>query len=103
MHFDTTSRSVFGDYETYGNDPFEITYGHSKDHRPDLKQFLISMLCVDRNVPIFGKMEDGNASDKSVNHDVLSEISKYMAAHGLGTGAFIYMTIELAPQTSAIA
>ena len=44
VHFDTTSRSVFGDYETYGNNPFEITYGHSKDHRPDLKQFLISML-----------------------------------------------------------
>lgn len=47
VHFDTTSRSVFGDYDTYGNDPFEITYGHSKDHRPDLKQFLISMLCVE--------------------------------------------------------
>lgn len=91
VHFDTTSRSVYGDYEAYGNDPFEITYGHSKDHRPDLKQFLISMLCVDRNVPVFGKIEDGNASDKSVNHDVLSEISKYMAAHGLGAGAFIYI------------
>ena len=49
------------------------------------------MLCVDRNVPIFGKIEDGNASDKSVNHDVLSEISKHMAAHGLGAGAFIYI------------
>lgn len=91
VHFDTTSRSVFGDYETYGNDPFAITYGHSKDHRPDLKQFLISMLCVDRNVPIFGKIEDGNAADKSVNNDVLSEISKHMAAHGLGTWAFIYI------------
>ena len=91
VHFDTTSRNVFGDYETYGTDPFEITYGHSKDHRPDLKQFLISMLCVDRNVPVFGKIEDGNASDKSVNNDVLSEISKHMAAHGLGTGAFIYI------------
>lgn len=52
VHFDTTSRSVYGDYETCGNEPFEITYGHSKDHRPDLKQFLISMLCVDRNVPV---------------------------------------------------
>jgi transposase len=91
VHFDTTSRSVYGDYETCGNEPFEITYGHSKDHRPDLKQFLISMLCVDRNVPVFGKIEDGNASDKHLNHDVLSEISKYMAAHGLGTGAFIYI------------
>ena len=91
IHFDTTSRSVYGVYEAYGNDPFEITYGHSKDHRPDLKQFLISMLCVDRNVPVFGKIEDGNASDKNVNNNVLSNISKYMAAHGLGVGAFIYI------------
>jgi transposase len=91
VHFDTTSRSVYGEYEPYGNDPFEITYGYSKDHRPDLKQFLISMLCVDRNVLVFGKIEDGNASDKRVNNDVLSEISKYMAIHGLGAGAFIYI------------
>ena len=91
VHFDTTSRSVYGEYEPYGSDPFEITYGHSKDHRPDLKQFLISMLCVDRNVPVFGKIEDGNASDKRLNNDVLSEISKYMAVHGLGSGAFIYV------------
>ncbi len=91
VHFDTTSNSVYGDYEPNGNDPFEITYGHSKDHRPDLKQFLISMLCVDRNVPVFGKIEDGNASDKNVNNAVLSNISKYMAAYGLGAKAFIYI------------
>jgi transposase len=91
VSFDTTSKSVYGAYDGFGNDPFEITYGHSKDHRPDLKQFLISMLCVDRNVPVFGKMEDGNASDKRLNNEVLSKISKYMAAHGLGSGAFIYI------------
>ena len=28
------------------------------------------MLCVDRNVPVFGKIEDGNASDKRVNTEV---------------------------------
>jgi len=36
------------------------------------------------NVPVFGKIQDENASDKSVNNDVLSEISKYMSVHGLG-------------------
>ena len=50
--FDTTSFSVFGDYDLYPEDGenriLKITHGHSKDHRPDLKQFLISMLCVDR-------------------------------------------------------
>jgi len=58
VHFDTTSVSVFGastvqpQHET--GLPFEITYGYSKDHRADLKQFLTSMLCGERNVPILG-------------------------------------------------
>jgi len=95
VSFDTTSVTVFGDYDLYSDDnqspSLKITYGHSKDHRPDLKQFLVSMLCVDRNVPIFGKTEDGNGSDKTINNEILSSISKRMAVHGLEPGAFIYI------------
>ena len=32
-----------------------VTHGFSKDHRPDLKQFMTELLCVERGVPIFGK------------------------------------------------
>ena len=95
VSFDTTSISVFGDYDLYPDDDessiLKITYGHSKDHRPDLKQFLVSMLCVDRNVPVFGKTEDGNGSDKTINNTILTSISKRMALHGLEPGAFIYI------------
>jgi transposase len=95
VHFDTTSVSVFGAYsgELQGerNRPYEITYGHSKDHRADLKQFLISMLCVERNVPIFGTSEDGNGSDKTINNEILTTISSRMAAFGLAEGAFMYI------------
>ena len=90
MHFDTTSISVYGDYE-FTEEPFKITYGHSKDHRPDLKQFLISMLCVNRNIPIVGAPKDGNASDKTLNNELLTNISKHMAKHGLQPGAFVYI------------
>jgi transposase len=90
VHFDTTSVSVFGDYEVLGA-PFEITYGHSKDRRPDLKQFLVSMLCVDRNIPILGAVKDGNASDKTLNNELLNNISSHMASHGLAPGAFVYV------------
>jgi len=90
VHFDTTSVSVYGDYDN-GDDPFKITYGHSKDKRPDLKQFLISLLCVDRNIPIIGTTEDGNASDKTLNNELLGNISRHMARHGLGPGAFVYV------------
>ncbi|MCP4393531.1 MAG: IS1634 family transposase, partial [Alphaproteobacteria bacterium] len=58
LHYDTTSVSVYGDYDNPG-EPFKITYGYSKAKRPDLKQFLISMLCVDKNIPIMGSLEDG--------------------------------------------
>lgn len=90
VHFDTTSISVYGDYDDT-DEPFHITYGHSKDKRPDLKQFLISLLCVDRNIPILGTTEDGNASDKTLNNELLGSISKHMAQHGLGPGAFVYV------------
>jgi transposase len=91
VHFDTTSVLVHGDYDPHTDDPFLITFGHSKDHRPDLKQFVVSMLCVDRKVPIFGKIEDGNSSDKTLNNVILSELSCRMAKQGLGTGAYIYV------------
>lgn len=90
LHFDTTSISVFGDYD-YPDSSLNITYGHSKDKRPDLKQFLVSMLCVDRNIPILGRTEDGNASDKTLNNVLLGGVSKHMARHGLKPGAFVYV------------
>ncbi len=95
VSFDTTSVSVYGDYEFYNKDaqniPFSITNGKSKDHRPDLKQFLISMLCVDKSIPIMGKPEDGNGSDKTINNKVLSTVSKHMAKCGIAEGSFIYI------------
>ncbi|MBL0714550.1 MAG: IS1634 family transposase [Desulfosarcina sp.] len=90
VHFDTTSVSVYGDYDL-ADPPFQITYGHSKDKRPDLKQFLVSMLCVDSNIPIFGATQDGNASDKTINNELLTNISKHMARHGLAPGAYVYV------------
>ena len=90
VNFDTTSISVWGDYDVdYA--PFDITHGYSKDKRPDLKQFLVSMLCVDRNIPILGSPKDGNASDKAINNEVLTGISKHMARYGLQPGAFVYV------------
>ena len=68
-----------------------IVHGHSKDHRPDLKQFLVKMLCVDRTIPVFGQTEDGNASDKVINNKVLSSISKYMAENRIKKEGFIYI------------
>jgi transposase len=93
VHFDTTSRSVWGDYQFAEEQdiPFQVTYGYSKDKRPDLKQFVLSTLCVDRAVPIWGKPEDGNASDKTLNTTLLSEIAQLLARYGVQPGAYIYI------------
>jgi transposase len=96
VHFDTTSITVHGDYlppeeGKESEEPFRITYGYSKDKRPDLKQFVFATLCVDRAVPLWGNPEDGNASDKTVNNTVLSDIATFLAKHGVAPGAYIYV------------
>lgn len=93
IHFDTTSVNLYGEYlDRSGEEaPFKITHGFSKDKRPDLKQFVLSLLCVDGDVPIVGKLEDGNASDKKINHQVLGDVSRHMKAHGVEDKAFIYI------------
>lgn len=90
VHYDTTSVSVFGDYDLI-DPPFKITFGHSKAKRPDLKQFLVEMLCVERDIPLFGRTRDGNASDKTLNNELLGNISKHMARNGISQGAFVYV------------
>ncbi len=86
VHHDTTSVTLYGDYDLYGDDdpkqPFVITYGFSKDHRPDLKQLVHSVLCVDHGIPIHSKIENGNKSDKTINKDLLDLIVEKMREMG---------------------
>jgi len=97
VHFDTTSISVYGDYlppegqpgQQEQAVPFTSTHGSSKDKRPALQQCVFSTLCVDRAVPLWGKPEDGNASDTTVNHTVWSDIATFLAQHGGAPGADI--------------
>jgi len=94
VHFDTTSITVYGNYlppeeAAEPEVPFRITYGDSKDKRPDLKQCVFSTLCVARAVPLWGKPEDGHASDKTVHNTLLSTIATFLATHGVAPGAYI--------------
>lgn len=95
VSYDTTSTSVWGEYRGSEHDPPaegpRIVRGHSKDGRPDLKQFMTELLCVERGVPIFSSTLDGNSSDKRSNNRMLSRISSLMARQGLGAGAFVYV------------
>jgi transposase len=70
MHNDSTSVSVHGAYETADGTPRRgkpttaVTFGHSKDHRPDLKQLVwILTVSADGSVPMAYRLADGNTSD----------------------------------------
>lgn len=71
-HLDSTSFAVEGDYlesEITGGAapvPISITYGYSRDRRPDLKQFVMNLVCsADGNIPAFIELGDGNQADKT--------------------------------------
>ena len=70
LHNDSTTVTFSGGYHTAtgtvrgGQATPVITYGHNKDHRPDLKQLLcVLTICADGAVPIAFRVEDGNTAD----------------------------------------
>ena len=67
-HLDTTSFSLTGDYVPESDQQaIAITHGHSKDHRPDLKQAVLElMVSQDGGVPLVSRTWNGNASDSLI-------------------------------------
>lgn len=74
LHNDSTSVRLCGQYaqakgrSIRGKRAPWITYGHSKDHRRDLKQLLfILTMTADGNVPVQFRSEDGNTNDSTTH------------------------------------
>lgn len=67
-HSDTSALSLTGEYLPDSDEQaISITHGHSKDHRPDLKQVMLEMMVTqDGGIPILFKSLDGNSSDNTV-------------------------------------
>ena len=70
LHNDSTSISFCGSYRAAtgriirGRSAPAITFGHSKAHRPDLKQLLfILTMTADGHVPVAFRCTDGNVND----------------------------------------
>jgi len=65
IHYDTTSVSLWGTYDSSTGQPAVlITFGHNKDHRPDLKQVVVgAAVSADGGVPLLSDTHDGNTND----------------------------------------
>jgi transposase len=83
-HLDSTSFHVDGAYESSEPGVIEITYGYSRDHRPDLKQFMMNLICVgDGDIPVLMEIASGNQSDKTRFAGLFQEFSKQWTFEGL--------------------
>lgn len=67
-HLDTSAFSLSGEYlPDTDEQAIHITYGHTKDHRPDLKQVMVEMMVSqDGGIPLLFQGLDGNSSDNTV-------------------------------------
>jgi len=76
-HTDTTTIKLYGAYER-DLEPGEPkpSWGHSKDHRPDLKQLVYGLsLHGAAGIPLCVSTLDGNASDQAANRFHIDELA----------------------------
>jgi transposase len=77
LHNDSTTVTFFGAYlnatlegRVLGRPTLAITFGHNKDHRPDLKQLLfILTVTADGGVPVHFRAASGNVTDDTTHRD----------------------------------
>jgi transposase len=74
LHNDSTTLTLTGDYadgdgrQVRGQPTVAVTYGHNKDHRPDLKQLLFVLtVSADGAVPVHFRALDGNTNDSTTH------------------------------------
>jgi transposase len=111
VHLDGTSMYVHGEYKNEHQSikeverekteeeskmkPIEIVYGYSRDHRPDLKQFIIDMIVTgDGDVPLYFKIDSGNVDNKSVFVERIKEFKKQWGFEGICVGDSALYTAE---------
>ena len=93
LHNDSTTLTFCGQYvgahgqEVRGQPTLRVTYGHNKDHRPDLKQLLFVLtVSADGAVPVHYRALDGNVSDSATHVDTWETLRRLV-----GRPDFLYV------------
>jgi transposase len=123
LHADTTSFSVHGQYASTVSDMetaegateaategepaiIEVTYGYSRDHREDLKQWMLALVTSGEGVPQFLQPLDGNASDKRALLQAVTALTQQLQESGEQPGVYVadsglYSTENMTPLNTA--
>ena len=78
-HLDSTSLSVEGAYDNCTEENVvKLTQGYSKDHRPDLKQVVMSLVVTGESaIPVWMEPQDGNSSDKRSFQETVKKVRAF--------------------------
>lgn len=103
FHNDSTTLTLTGEYRTAGGQEVQgkptlvVTYGHNKDHRPDLKQLLFDLtVSADGAVPVHYRAWNGNTSDSTTHVETWDMLRKLA-----GRADFLYVAdCKLCSKTS---
>ena len=106
IHMDTTSLTLQGLYD-FTEDEIasilqpvddkllptpEINHGHSKDHRPDLKQVVLSMATSGAaGFPIWMETHSGNSSDQKTLHESFVRMNNFIKGFDTEERKLIYV------------
>ncbi|OLT59245.1 IS1634 family transposase [Moorena bouillonii] len=90
LHLDSSSFHVHGAYLRkdlpLSQEPaaIAITHGYSRDHRPDLKQFMVDLMCSgDGDVPLYLRVANGNESDQAIFAELIRQFREQWQCEAL--------------------
>jgi len=93
LHNDSTTVTFSGEYVGAtgsvhrGKESVAVTYGHNKDHRPDLKQLLwILTVSADGAIPVHFRAADGNTTDDATHIETWDSLCRLV-----GSPEFLYV------------
>ena len=92
INFDTTSKVMWGQYETEeGNlGVIKMDFGHSKDKRDDKKQIKFAIGCANGLV-VDARVLSGNMDDKTYNKETLKELDSTLKNLKVNKETFYYI------------
>jgi len=67
----------------------EVNYGYSRDHRDDLKQWILALVTSGEGIPQFLRPLDGNASDKRAVFAAVTALTQQLRESGETPGVYV--------------